>query len=45
MAVLLHASQCVDQHCPSTSCARVKQMYKHAYSCTVKLSGNCAYCK
>lgn len=43
--VLLHASECVDNKCPSTSCHRVKAMYHHAMNCPTKLSGNCQYCR
>jgi len=43
--VLLHASECTDPKCPSTSCARVKAMYHHAMNCPVKLAGNCQYCR
>lgn len=43
--VLLHASECADPKCPSTSCARVKAMYHHAMTCPVKLAGNCQYCR
>jgi E1A/CREB-binding protein len=45
MQVLLHASECTDPKCPSTSCARVKAMYHHAMQCPVKLAGNCQYCR
>lgn len=45
MQVLLHASNCTDQKCPSTSCARVKAMYHHALTCPVKIAGNCQYCR
>ena len=45
MQVLLHASECVAPGCPSTSCARVKAMYRHAMNCPVKLAGNCTYCR
>lgn len=43
--VLLHASECTDPKCPSSSCARVKAMYHHAMNCPVKLAGNCQYCR
>ena len=45
LQVLLHASKCADNKCPSTSCARVKAMFHHAMSCPVKLAGNCQYCR
>ena len=45
LQVLLHASECTDPKCPSTSCARVKAMYHHAMNCPIKLAGNCQYCR
>ena len=39
MTLLVHASACDNQNCPSTNCNKVKQLFKHAVACHQKVQG------
>jgi E1A/CREB-binding protein len=45
MALLVHASACGNAACPSSNCAKVKALFSHAVSCSVKITGGCAFCR
>jgi E1A/CREB-binding protein len=45
MALLVHASDCRNQQCRSSNCAKVKALFNHAVNCTVKITGGCTYCR
>lgn len=40
-----HAAGCVNAACASTSCAKVRQMFQHVFTCQVRSSGGCSTCK
>ena len=45
MTLLVHASACDNQNCPSTNCNKVKQLFKHAVACQQKVQGGCHLCR
>ena len=45
MLLLVHASACNDKNCPSTNCAKVKALFNHAMTCSVKIAGGCQFCR
>lgn len=45
MALLVHASACNNQACPSSNCAKVKALFNHAVTCQTKITGGCTYCR
>jgi E1A/CREB-binding protein len=45
MALLVHACNCKNQHCPNPSCAKVKLLFSHAMGCPVRVTGGCALCR
>ncbi|KAK2080334.1 hypothetical protein QBZ16_000187 [Prototheca wickerhamii] len=44
MHMLVHASACTNAACPSTNCAKIKQLFQHAMHCPKKIHGNCQLC-
>ena len=45
MNLLVHASACVNQDCPSTNCHKVKILFQHAVTCPRKVTGGCQLCR
>lgn len=45
MALLVHASACGDPNCASSNCLKVKQLFHHAVSCSLKVVGGCQLCR
>lgn len=45
MQLLVHASECRDPHCVSSNCRKIKEMFMHAHSCKVKVTGGCQLCR
>ncbi len=45
MTLLVHASACDNQACPSTNCNKVKALFKHAVACQQKVQGGCHLCR
>ena len=45
MALLVHASACGDPNCASSNCHKVKQLFHHAVSCSLKVIGGCQLCR
>lgn len=45
MTLLVHASACDNQTCPSSNCNKVKQLFKHAVACQQKVQGGCHLCR
>lgn len=45
MQLLVHASECRDPHCASSNCRKIKEMFAHAHSCRVKVTGGCQLCR
>jgi len=45
MTLLVHASGCNSATCPSSNCAKVKMLFNHAVTCTVKVTGGCMLCR
>ena len=45
MALLVHASGCNNHQCRSSNCAKVKALFNHAVTCSVKITGGCQYCR
>ena len=45
MALLVHASACANQNCPSSNCGKVKMLFQHAVSCQRKVTGGCQLCR
>eukprot|EP00239_Pterosperma_sp_CCMP1384_P009689 CAMPEP_0197866002 /NCGR_PEP_ID=MMETSP1438-20131217/43976_1 /TAXON_ID=1461541 /ORGANISM="Pterosperma sp., Strain CCMP1384" /LENGTH=1499 /DNA_ID=CAMNT_0043484531 /DNA_START=201 /DNA_END=4700 /DNA_ORIENTATION=- len=45
MALLVHASSCSVQNCPTVDCYKVKTLFKHGMECTRKAGGGCHYCR
>lgn len=42
---LVHACQCKNKWCHSTTCQRIKQLLNHTKNCSIKMHGGCATCK
>jgi E1A/CREB-binding protein len=45
MSLLVHASGCQNAQCPSSNCNKVKALFSHAVSCTLKVTGGCMMCR
>lgn len=45
MTLLVHASACDNQQCPSSNCNKVKALFKHAVACQQKVQGGCHLCR
>lgn len=45
MQLLVHASSCQDPNCLSATCAKVKELFRHAATCSLKMAGGCNYCR
>mmetsp|Transcript_24255 Transcript_24255/g.82875 ORF Transcript_24255/g.82875 Transcript_24255/m.82875 type:complete len:1312 (+) Transcript_24255:116-4051(+) len=45
MALLVHASACQAQNCPSVNCKKVKALFQHGLVCTTKVAGGCQFCR
>jgi len=45
MELLVHASACQSPQCQSSNCAKVKTLFQHAFSCTMKATGGCGLCR
>jgi hypothetical protein len=45
MALLVHASSCQNQQCPSTNCNKVKALFAHAIQCGRSITGGCQLCR
>jgi hypothetical protein len=45
MQLLVHASGCVNQACPSANCSKMKALLKHGATCTMRATGGCHICR
>lgn len=45
MKLLLHASGCKNEHCPSANCAKMKALLRHGAQCTQRATNGCPTCK
>lgn len=45
MRLLVHASGCRDKKCVSSNCHKIKELYEHSRTCSVKVLGGCAKCR
>ena len=45
MALLVHACDCKNPNCSSSSCRKVRQLFQHAVQCQLKVTGGCQLCK
>lgn len=47
MDLLVHASRCratKSNPCPLSGCHKIRQLFRHAHGCTIRLSGGCDVC-
>ena len=45
LELLVHASGCVNQACPSANCSKMKALLKHGATCTMRATGGCHKCR
>lgn len=45
MSLLVHASACRSDNCPSSNCSKVKALFSHAVACAQKVTGGCPLCR
>ena len=45
MRLLVHAAQCEDANCPNVNCGKIKNLFRHAATCRVGVTGKCPYCR
>jgi E1A/CREB-binding protein len=45
LELLVHSCNCNNPSCSSSSCRRLRQLFAHAVSCEVKVTGGCTVCK
>nr|GMD58697.1 probable histone acetyltransferase HAC-like 1 isoform X1 [Ipomoea batatas] len=47
MELLVHASRCLASNsnpCPLPECHKIRQLFRHAHGCTIRVSGGCDVC-